>query len=464
MSSSRLVRQTILVAQCAFALGTSAHTATEQAPDIQSLQRKIANLDQEFRALEQTREPDRRPLVQDSKSAPKISLGKDGFSLSSADTNFGFGFHGTIQLDSRSFCAGQNPNNSGFLLRRARPIFTGTVFHDFDFNITPDFGGSSPLIYDAYVNCRYREALQLEAGKFKAPVGLEALQSDNWLSFNERSLATDLMPNRGIGVELHGDLTGGTVTYAAAILHGAPDYATPTANRSSDNNIAFAGRVFFLPWKKLRFGALEGLGFGAGGSYGTDDNSSEALTPGFTTDAQQKFFTYASGVVANRAHWRLSPQGYYYAGPFSLLAEYVMSAQAVSRTTAPLGSADLRNAAGEVTAGWVLTGESESYSGLTPRHSFDPLKGDWGAWQIVGRYAELNVDDKAFSPALPFALSTASARSARAWAVGVNWYLNRDVRVNASFSRTEFSGYSGAANAVPAQAEVVVFTRVQLAF
>jgi hypothetical protein len=36
-------------------------------------------------------------------------------------------------------------------------------------------------------------------------------------------------------------------------------------------------------------------------------------------------------------------------------------------------------------------------------------------------HEELNVDDKAFSTSLPFALLTVSASSAHAWSVGLNW-------------------------------------------
>ena len=46
---------------------------------------------------------------------------------------------------NRTYFGDNNVANSGFLLRRARPIITGTVFHDFDFNLTPDFvSPSSP--------------------------------------------------------------------------------------------------------------------------------------------------------------------------------------------------------------------------------------------------------------------------------------------------------------------------------
>ena len=78
---------------------------------------------------------------------------------------------------------------------------------------------------------------------------MEQLQSDAYLYFNERSLVTDLVPNRDLGVELHGDLFGGAASYAAGILDGVPDYNGTTANTDSDNDKAFAGRIFFQPWK-----------------------------------------------------------------------------------------------------------------------------------------------------------------------------------------------------------------------
>ena len=118
---------------------------------------------------------------------------------------------GILQVDSRTFF--DNPavaGNDGLLLRRARPILQGTVFRDFDFLFVPDFAPSSgPTIFDAYVNYRYSPALQFQAGKFKVPIGLEQLQADRDILFNERSLVTDLVPNRDVGFELHGDLFDG---------------------------------------------------------------------------------------------------------------------------------------------------------------------------------------------------------------------------------------------------------------
>ncbi len=438
--------------------------AAQSSPTQSQQPAQVQDLDQRLRVVERQRELDQQAAADAAKSQPKIMLGANGFSLSSANSNFVASLHGLLQADSRNFFndGGGTAGKNTFLLRRARPIFTGTVFHDFDFNFTPDFGGTTVQIVDAYMNYRYSPELQLEAGKFKPPVGLEALQAEQFTLFNERSLATDLVPYRDIGAELHGDLFGGGASYAAGIFNGVPDYTSATVNQAPDDNRAFEGRLFFQPWKTSDVDFLQGLGFGVGGSYEVDRHTAADLTSGYKTDGQQSFYTYAPGVVANGTHWRLSPQGYYYYGPLSVMGEYAISDQVVTKTTAPAASADIHSSAWEVSAGWVLTGEDASYNGVTPRHSFDPRNGHWGAWQIVARYADLYIDHNAF----PTFATAGSASEAKAWGAGINWYLNRDIRVNASFSRTTFIGGGGTAGQGPitAQPENVFFTRMELAF
>ena len=354
---------------------------------------------------------------------------------------------------------------AGDALRRARPIFSGTVFHDFDYNFTPDFGGSTVQIVDAYLNYRYSPEFQVQAGKFKSPIGLEHLVADKDLLFNERSLATALVPNRDLGLDLHGDLFGGVASYAAGVFNGAPDYSSTATNSSFQDDKAFVGRVFFQPWKNSDANALRGFGFGVAGSYEANHpntNSATGLTPGYVTDGQQKFFSYNAGVNASGGQWRVSPQTYYYYGPFGLLAEYVVSDQ---RVTKAASHADLQNQAWEISGSWLLTGEDASYAGITPLHPFDPRNNQWGAWQLVARYGELNVDRRAFTGGI-FADPAKSAAGAQAWSVGLNWYLNKNIRASLSYSRTTFSGFTGPTTAglVPAQPENVLFSRLQLAF
>jgi phosphate-selective porin OprO/OprP len=451
-----------------------------EAPEGAKEQQHLEALDQKVKALERENELAQETNAARVKSAPRISLGADGFSFASANGDYAIQLHGILQMDSRTFF--DEPSvvgNDSLLIRRARPILQGTVFRSFDFLFVPDFAPSSgPQLFDAYVNYTYSPALQFRAGKYKAPLGLEQLMEDRDMLLNERSLATDLVPNRDVGFELHGDLFDGRVSYAAGIFNGTTDGGN-SGNTDFADARAFIGRLFFEPFKKASTDVLRGIGFGVAGSYETMSNTNTAglpsttggSLPGYFTDGQQQFFAYNPAdkavVVAEDDHWRLSPQAYYYYGPFGLLGEYVISDQKVARTAvAPFDSAHLRNTAWEISASWVLTGEDAAYAGgVVPRRSFDPRDGGWGAWQLVGRYAELNIDRAAFPE---FADPQASAGSAGAWSVGLNWYMNRNVRVNASYSHTHFNGGGGSGTSAPAAVtrrdENVMFTRVQLAF
>ena len=445
--------------------------ADDTTDTIKDLKQQIEQLDQKVRILERKRELDAEAVASKTNDSPRISVGEKGFALGSADGAFAINLKGVLQIDSRTFFNdGGIKGNDGFLLRRARPVLEGTVFRDFDFLFVPDFSGSSVQIFDAYLNYRYRPELQLRIGKFKSPVGLEQLQADANVTFNERALPTDLVPNRDLGLQLHGELFDGQVSYALGLFNGVGD-ARNSNNADFEDDKEFAGRIFFQPFRKSDLSAFKGLGFGAAGSYG-DSSTANALpattggaTAGYVTDGQQQFFAYRSAVVASGQHWRFSPQGYYYFGPFGLLGEYVIASQDVQ--TNALTAAGLKHTAWQITGSWVLTGEDASYKGLLPARPFNPAAGQWGALQLVARYAQLKIDSDAFPV---FADPTVSARSADAWSVGLNWYLNRNILVKTSFSRTTFGGggSGGAGTTAPSivtrQPENVLFTRVQLAF
>jgi phosphate-selective porin OprO/OprP len=300
----------------------------------------------------------------------------------------------------------------------------------------------------------------LRAGKFKVPVGLEHLQSDPVTFFNERSLVTGLVPNRDIGFQLWGDVAQGAFSYALGVFNGVGD-GRSTSNADFEDHREVAGRLFFHPFKQSEIPALQKFGIGVGGSWGSVSSNATGLTSAYLTDGQQQFFTYTNGVVADGDHWRVSPGAYYYFGPFGVMAEYAISQQAVRAGT---DTADLRHTGLQVAAGWVLTGEDASFSGVTPKRPFNLADRQWGAWQLVARYAELDIDNDAFPV---FANPSASASHARSWAVGLNWYLNRNLRLNTSYSRTTFTG-GGSGSSTPelvtSRPEQVLFTRLQLTF
>lgn len=433
-------------------------------------------LDQKIRVLARNDELAAEAAEAKAKEGPRLSIGANGFTLSSADTNFVLRLGGLLQVDSRTYL-NDSPyleGNDGFLIRRARPILEGTVFRDFDYLLVSDFAGGSPTLVDAWINYRYTPALQLRFGKMKGPVGLEHLQADAVGSFNERSLANDLVPSRNLGLQLGGEISGGIASYAVGVYNQTGDYRSSNNSDFNDNK-ELSGRIFLQPFKTFSVESLQGLGFGVAGSwadltYNANGlpNTTGGTLPGYVSAGQQQFFAYnpAVGTVqADGTHWRLSPQGYYYWGPFGFLGEYIISDQGVYNT-ATLGRADLQNTAWQAAAQWVLTGEAASFRGIVPRHAFDPRAGNWGAWQLVARVSQLKIDDDAFPV---FANPATSANEAFSWSVGLNWWLNKNIRVLTSFSYTTFDGGGTVPPTVPpgtvtAQDEMVFFTRVQLAF
>jgi Phosphate-selective porin len=189
------------------------------------------------------------------------------------------------------------------------------------------------------------------------------------------------------------------------------------------------------------------------------------------TAGQQTFFSYRTGDTATFAdgkRLRISPQAYYYYGLFGLLTEYVTVSQNIRRNIGALtrqGTVD--SGAWQVAVSYLLTGEAASYKNVKPKHPFTLSGEGWGAFEVAARYNELNVDEEAFRDnANSFADPTRAAEEARAWALGLNWYLSNSVRLEVNYEKTAFDGGGGGTTAAPLDRsdEKVFLSRIQLAF
>jgi phosphate-selective porin OprO/OprP len=429
-------------------------------PSASSVDEKLQELDQKIRVLDRKIEIDKEAAAEKAKTSGRATAGLDGFSLRSGDGDFVLKVRGYVQLDGRFWVNDeQKPQVETFLLRRVRPIFEGTVYKIFDFRVMPDFGGGTTVLQDAYLEGRFSPAFRVRAGKFKPPVGLERLQSATDLLFVERALPTNLVPNRDLGVQIGGDLAGGAVSYALGVFNGVPDGSS--ADTDTNNGKDVAGRLFFQPFV-TGSGPLKNLGFGLSASQGNQNGTptSPNLAP-YKTPGQQSFFSYRSDAtaagttIADGTRFRLSPQGYFYSGPFGLLAEYVISRQEVRRDAT---AARLEHKSWQVAGSWVIAGGQPSFRGVVPKAVFDPAAHTWGAFEIAARYSELKLDDATFPT---FASPASSARSARAWAAGLNWYLNRNLRLLFDYETTRFQG--GAATG-DREDENIFFSRFQISF
>ncbi|MDX2301076.1 MAG: porin [Xanthomonadaceae bacterium] len=400
-----------------------------------------------------------------------VTAGEKGFGLASRDGAFNLKLRGLVQVDARDYFDDSSvPAVDGTLIRRARPIVEGTVGGIYDFRLMPDFAGNRTVLQDAYIEARLHPAAKLRVGKFKTPFGLERLQTINDARFAELGLPTNLVPNRDLGIQLSGDVLGGTLNYAIGVFNGVLDGGSSEASNDVDNNADkdIAARLFAQPFLNGDNFRLRGLGLGIAATYVDQRGTGAAsLLPGYRTPGQLSAFAYrtgATGTFADGRRLRWSPQLTYYTGAWGVLAEQVTVDQAVSRRVAGSRRHDvLHNRGWQVALNYVLTGEDASYKGIKPKAPFAPGSGSWGAWEAVARIGELDVDNDAFTGgAASFADPNAAISNAQAWTLGVNWYLNSNLKWSVTYEQTDFQG--GAAGGRDRADEKIAFSRFQLAF
>lgn len=363
-----------------------------------------------------------------AKAKVSVSAGEQGFALKTSDGAFVLKLRGLVQVDARAYPGDDRlPLTDAFVLRRARPTLDATFFDFIDLRLSPDFANSSVVLFDAWVDVRLKQWLCLQVGKFKPPLGLERLQGAAWTHFSERAAPSALIPGRELGIQVHGEIAGGGLSYAVGVFNGGVDGAINEADTNANKEIM--GRLFSHPFRFLRFRRLDNFGVGVSASFGrqTGTTASPQL-PSYRAPGQQTYFAYASSTFANGNRLRVSPQAYLYLGRLGLLAEYVSSAQSLTRFG---NTVRVANDGWNLTVALSVTGEDASFDGPTPKRRF-------GALEVAARYHVLRVDNAAFTAGL--ASNGSSARRATSFGIGLSWYVNRNLRVNLDFDRTWFIG------------------------
>lgn len=482
MIVSRTTLRASLLAVFLFA-GLTAMAAGPEADEIKLLREQIQLLDQKLRALErrqETRDAADAAAQKATAAAPRpaaVTAAGGGFVIASAEQDYDLRLRALIQFDARFFLDDGAPNRNQFLLRRVRTPLTGTVAGIYDFNITPELGGgtnssSSVALWDAFVSARFSPLFGIKAGKFASPVGLEPGSNRHFI---ESPFVNSLLPNRDLGIEFFGEFPGGVADYRIGVFNGVPNNTTSFGgafNDRNDGDKTVEGRLTVSPLQGVATGALAKLAVGVGFSLGHEQGVAGAnLSNGLSnigSQAQQAIFSYGSALFANGRHARLSPSVEWYPGtPFSFAAEYARDRQDIS--AGPAGPVrTFTNSAWRGTVGYVLTGEAATQSGVTPKAPFNFTAGTWGALEVAGRLSGLEIDGDFFQPVAAGGGGINRANnieSAFAYGLGLNWYLNRNLRLLVNGEYTEFEGGKTPTAAAGARDdELSLISRIQLSF
>ncbi|MET0263105.1 MAG: porin [Rariglobus sp.] len=472
------VRTALVTSIAALSLTASLPAQNASSSDLDALREQIRLLDQKLRALERNQELKEETAAAAAKKLPTVTAGASGFGITSSDKAFDLKLKALAQFDARFFLDDNNGERDTFLLRRIRTIFAGTVGGIYDFNITPELAtgtnnSTSVGLWDAFIAARFSPSFGIRAGKFPSAVGLEPGANRHFI---ESPFVNTLLPNRDIGIETFGSLSA--FDYRLGVFNGA---ANNTANFGGgapdigDGDKTLAGRLTFAPFKSKKDSAISKLSLGIGGSTGNErgtagTNLSNGLS-NISSNSQQAIFSYGGTLRGNGTHNRISPSiEWYTGGPFSFVAEYALEQQDVAVNAAGL-TRKFQNDAWRVTAGYVLTGEEATKAGVTPTAPFSWEGGTWGAFEVVARVSGLNLDNDLFDTVAAGGAGLSdvnNASGAIAYGVGLNWYLNRNVRWLFNVERTDYEGASGgnvAATQVGARTDELAFiTRIQLQF
>ncbi len=486
---------TLLAQQTNSPVPTQDPTLMELKDEVQALSQKVDDLEGQQNKDEKLSQAQR---FKNAVNGPTISAGPNGFSIQSADQQFKLRLGTLLQADDREFLSPANSGGSpgdGFELRRARIIFDGTVWGAYQFRIEPEFGSrlggaggtssSTATLANASMNVDYWEQLQFLAGRFKGPVGYERSQlvADNiWI---ENGLTQNLTTQYTQGFLAHGDIDHNLLSYGAGVNEDVRDNANGDFQGFIDNNYNFIGDVYLNPFINTKNNWIKGFGFGVAGSVGNrGDVGTAANAPlaSYTTPGQTNILTYnttaATGKTVTESEdgpsYRLAPVVYYYNGPFGGYADYALSDVRALRTVSGTGAgngsrtATLQNEAWQVVGSYVLTGEDASYTGVVPRTNLSFHDHTWGAFQVVARYGQMTFDNNYYTSTgaatgVGGAFVSQGPKIVTDIGVGLNWYLNTNVKAQIQYDNDSYTG--GSWPVTPQNEDQNVFlTQLQLAF
>jgi phosphate-selective porin OprO/OprP len=180
-------------------------------------------------------------------------IGK-GFTFTSPDARFQLSLGGRgqfyYQYLDRDDVNGSANEVSTYRVRRFKAYMSGYAYtKNLTYRVQVDLAKSTQILDDGWINYRFVDEAQLQAGQFKMPFSRGELTSDGALQFVDRANAVDAFkPSYDVGAMLQGKTAGGKLAYNAGLFNGTGQGGTRTTNSG-----AWAARVMFSPFGEMPY-------------------------------------------------------------------------------------------------------------------------------------------------------------------------------------------------------------------
>jgi phosphate-selective porin OprO/OprP len=287
---------------------------------------------------------------------------------------------------------------------------------------------------DVYLDYRQFKPVQVKAGAFKLPFGLEENTSSANLDFVYRArISSRLAPGRERGLTVHGRVLKNVMTYEAGVFRHDGDNAQPSASARVFGGPTVAARVVASPFRDSK-SALENLQ--VGGAIATTD-----VPLGFPAVRARTVFGasfYESRVWVQGQRQRTGLEARWRPGRIALQAEYIRLSD--ERRGQSVEDGDLSPL---VAQGWYAQGTLALTRKRKRVEPAAPKRGGAkaGVLELAGRYETLSFGSSGSKgePSTSARADNVLGNSERAITIGVNWKLNRWVKVQGNLIREDIA-------------------------
>ena len=301
----------------------------------------------------------------------------------------------------------------------------GQLFERVEFEMERELSSTHTPWKDAFVDVRWNDAAQFRAGRFKVPFGRDELTSGGDRDFIQRSLlARVVAPGRDSGAMVHGRILNRKIHYQSGYFRHDGDHARSVHTSGAQDTIA--ARLVLAPFASEHSKAADRLQIGVAATHSQIAN--RLGLEGRTVFGDGVFF---DRVFVNGRRLRVGVEAASAIGALSFAGEYnVFSDQRRGLGTAGQDLSPLSAHGWHMGATWAVTGERK-HGRVTPRHAL--FRGGIGAFEVAARVEALRFG----ALTSPSIFTGADVRSIaanvdRAGTIGVNWYLDRYVKLQSN--------------------------------
>jgi len=397
-------------------IGGVALTGSAFAQSAQDLQAQVDALKAQIDALK-----GQVAKATDKAAAPLIIKWDPAPSISSPDGNFEMNIRGRIFTDF-GWMSDKNDTMdiAASEIRAARFGVAGTAWKDVKYKIEIEFGGTGGAkLTDAFL--AWGKPINIKIGHFKPPVGLEPFISATNTTFLERASITSAFGmGRSTGVQ-------GTFAHKGFALIGGV-FMGDQADSADKEGSLIAVRALY--------GHKDGdIAYHIGGSYRHRKSGDDAAKYGYKQRPHHRlshiFVDVGSAFKASSDDW----MGVEVAAVYKSLSVQAEWGLLKANLAAPAADQlDPTYNGGYVELSYFLTGEQRNYSvgkgafgAVAPNNPIQD--GGMGAWHVAYRFDRIDLTDEGIA-----------GGTQNTHLVALNWLLNKNVRLQANYSRSKVKG------------------------